>query len=771
MATQTRDIIPAKFNGLIGSLLPFLLAWMFVTILAVLAVRALHAPEPEPSTAPENQFSAERALVHVREIARVPHPMGSGANDGVKNYLLAQLVYLGMEHQVFSSMGVRATAHSVIAGQTNDVVGRLAGSERGPAIVLMAHYDSVSRAPGAADDGSGVSSILEVVRALRHNPPLKRDLIVLFTDGEEVGLLGAEAFAHSHPWMNDVGLIMNFEARGNRGPSLLFETSENNQALIEAVDHFAPHPVASSLFYELYKLLPNDTDFTIFRPLGIPGLNFAFGEGLQAYHSQLDTPGNLSLASLQHHGSYGLALTHHFGDMDLTELKASHNDDVFFDWFGSNLVAYSRRWVLPGEALVTGLLGLAVLLMIRRSRVRMGKLFLALLACFVFLVMIPLLSAVGWWILTFFFSGRMIFSDCPANLLLLCGLMFLGTCTGTLLIKGLGRYFATTELSLAGLAIWWVLSWLLALWLPSGSYIIFWPLLLASIGIVVFELVNKGPELRMEWIGNLVAVAATILLFAPLVYLLYIFLTFQLVSVTASQLLLALFLLISLPFMNTTVAARCRWRVVILAAAAVACLVAGVMLSHYTTKYPEFDTIEYSLNADENKAAWISYDERPDSWTRQFLTETRLHPVPNYLAGSPWPVLSATAPVVQLPAPVIENVDDKKERDVHELKLTLRSRRNADVLYLRFENDVQPISVRLAGRDISLHTTGQFSLTLFGMGEKGAELDIIVRAPSSVSFWVMDGSSGLPVDIQPRPNNVMGADGSDMTFVCRKYTL
>ena len=330
-----------------------LVLWVSMIALAILSVRALHAPQPLPATASENEFSAERALIHVREIAGVPHALGSPADAAARNYLVAQLTDLGLQPQVFSSIGVDSSARLIIAGKTNDIVGRLTGTASGPAIILMAHYDSVYSARGAGDDASGVASILEVLRALKNGPPLQRDVIALFTDGEEAGLLGAEAFAHSHPWMKDAGLILNFEARGNRGPSLLFETSPNNRPLIEAVAHVAPYPIGSSLFYELYKILPNDTDFTVFRPAGIPGLNFAFGEGLEAYHSPLDTPDHLSLASLQHHGSYGLALTRYFGQLDLAALRNSDGDDVFFDWFGSRLVAYRQRWVLPGQIFVT----------------------------------------------------------------------------------------------------------------------------------------------------------------------------------------------------------------------------------------------------------------------------------------------------------------------------------------------------------------------------------------------------------------------------------
>ena len=143
---------------------------------------------------------------------------------------------------------------------------------------------------------------------------------MLFTDGEEAGLLGAEAFAASHPWMKDVGMVMNFEARGNKGPSLLFETGPDNGKLIDVVSHNASHPLGSSLFYSLYKLLPNDTDYTVFRRLRVPGLNFAFGENLEAYHSALDTAESLSPASLQHHGANALSLTRALGQMDLALL-------------------------------------------------------------------------------------------------------------------------------------------------------------------------------------------------------------------------------------------------------------------------------------------------------------------------------------------------------------------------------------------------------------------------------------------------------------------
>ena len=772
MAISNQAAIAADVqqNSFSPSFLGIFVLWASITALAILSVRAMHPPQPVLATAPENQFSAERALFHVREIAAVPHVLGSPANAVVRNYLIAQLSQLGLQPQIFSSIGIDPTARLIIAGKPNDIVGRLPGAASGPAILLMAHYDSVYRAPGAGDDASGVASILEMVRALKQGPPMQRDIIVLLTDGEEPGLLGAEAFAHSHPWMKDVGLILNFEARGNRGPSLLFETGPNNRPIIEAVAQVAPHPIGSSLFYELYKILPNDTDFTVFRPAGIPGLNFAFGEGLEAYHSPLDTPEHLSLASLQHHGSYGLALTRHFGQLDLAALRNSHGDDVFFDWFGSRLVAYRQSWVLPGQILITLLLAMALVLAFRRPDVNRRQFFLALLACLAILTLLVAAVAAGWWLVSLVLAGHRTIGDSSANLWFLCGLMFLGACTGMLVLRFFRRRLGAQELSLAALALWCALSWLLALAIPSGSYLLFWPLLLGLLGNVAASVRNRPAA---PWIRNAPAIAAAVLLFAPFIYLLYIFLTLQMVSVAASALLLGLFLLISLPALEPSATAPRVWVSGPLAVAAMVCLGSGVALSGHSAEHPRPDSIIYSLNADDNTAAWISYDQKPDDWTRQFLgaNTPEPHPVPNYLAGFARPLISAGAPALPLPPPLIENVEHKQEGPIHTLKLRLRSQRKAETLYLRFPDDVQPVSAKLAGRDVPVHKGGRFGLTLFAMGDEGVELELAVTAGSTLSFWVMDRSYGLPADTRPRPPNIMGTDGSDVTYVCRKYTL
>ena len=92
---------------------------------------------------------------------------------------------------------------------------RLPGTRSGGrAFLLVAHYDSVPTGPGATDNGAGVATVLETVRALKAGPALRNDVIVLLADGEERGLLGARAFVDGYPWAQEVGAVLNLDTRG-----------------------------------------------------------------------------------------------------------------------------------------------------------------------------------------------------------------------------------------------------------------------------------------------------------------------------------------------------------------------------------------------------------------------------------------------------------------------------------------------------------------------------------------------------------------------------
>ena len=751
-----------------------LLAWGFAALLVASAVSALKPPKPVAASAPPNEFSAERAMTHVLTIAREPHPIGSYANNAVEQYLIAQLSGLNLDPEVFPAIGVYQGTTKIVIGNTRDVVGRLRGTASSRAIVLMAHYDSVYRAAGAADDSAAVAAILETVRALESGPSLKNDIIVLFTDGEEAGMLGAEAFVTSHPWTKDVGLVLNFEARGNEGVSLLFETGPNNRSVVEEVAKVAPYPTASSLFYALYKLLPNDTDFTVFRSIGTPGANFAFGENLEAYHTRLDAADNLSTASLQHHGSYALSLARQFGQTDLTRLKATPGDDIFFDWFGGGLIVYGLRWVLPGETAATILLINAIMLSVRKERLKLKRVLLALLPVLSILLLVPAALAAAGWLVLWRLAGSLIVGDSPANSWLLVGMVLLGVFAGGLLFVGFRRRFAVQELSFAGLIIVCALSWVVALLLPAGSYMLFWPLLLMALGFVTIELLDSGATTLAQCLASVPGTAVTILVFAPIVYLLYIFLTLQLITIVAVGVLSGLFLVMCVRFLDVALQ-RQQWQLMMLLlfVGSVACIVTGARQSHPSLRYPWQDSIVYSLDADHHAAVWLSYDSSLDNWTSQFIPGTTQHPQPNYLAGLQWPVLSGPASALDLAAPVAEVKANEIVDNLRRIQLNVRSLRNANGIDLGFDKAARPIAIKIGGRELLPQRNSQgLTISLVGPFPEGADLELTFRSQSSVVFWLLDRSYGLPdVGHRARPQNTMADEGSDQTLVCRKYQL
>ena len=272
------------------------MALLLCLAFAFFSLKLFNPPQAVPATAPSGVFSAERAMQQLQVIAKEPHSLGTIANDKVIAYLIGELEQLGLEVTVQDTLVSRSNAAktSTRISRVQNIIGRLKGTNNSKAVMLMAHHDSQPNTPGAADDGSGVVSILETVRAIQASGPLQNDLIVLLTDAEEIGLMGAKAFVDFHPMLADVGLLINLEARGNYGVSMSFEMNPENGWIVQEFAKAAPYPFANSMAYEVYKILPNDTDFSMFRDTKISGINSATVEGLVHYHSMTDTPENMS---------------------------------------------------------------------------------------------------------------------------------------------------------------------------------------------------------------------------------------------------------------------------------------------------------------------------------------------------------------------------------------------------------------------------------------------------------------------------------------------
>ena len=191
-----------------------LVALGLLLLCAISILRVARPPSAVAVTAPDTVFSAARAMRHVEQIAQRPHPMGTADHDRVREYIVGQLSALGLQPQIQQTTAIGTRYRQ--AGRVQNILARLAGSDpNGKAVLIVAHYDGVEAGPAASDDGAGSAALLETLRALRASKrPLAHDVIALITDGEEAGLLGSAAFVREQPWAKDVGVVLNFEARG-----------------------------------------------------------------------------------------------------------------------------------------------------------------------------------------------------------------------------------------------------------------------------------------------------------------------------------------------------------------------------------------------------------------------------------------------------------------------------------------------------------------------------------------------------------------------------
>ncbi|MEN8966414.1 MAG: M20/M25/M40 family metallo-hydrolase [Polaribacter sp.] len=237
------------------------------------------------------------------------------------------------------------------ATTAENIIAKIKGTTTGKALMLLTHYDSNPHSSlGASDAGSGVVTILEGIRAfLAKNQTPKNDIIILITDAEELGLLGAQAFVDTHTLTKDVGLILNFEARGSGGPSyVLMETNGKNSKLLSEFIAAKPNfPAANSLMYSIYKKLPNDTDLTVFREdANINGFNFAFIGDHFDYHTAQDSYESLDRETLLHQADYFTTTLKHFSNCNLENLN-SDEDFVYVNFPFIKLLSYPFSWVTP----------------------------------------------------------------------------------------------------------------------------------------------------------------------------------------------------------------------------------------------------------------------------------------------------------------------------------------------------------------------------------------------------------------------------------------
>ena len=441
---------------------------VFITLVsaAFVAVARTLPPSPLPANAPAAEFSAERAIRHIRVIAAQPHPTGSAVNAAVRDYILTELKDLGLETETQRD------------GELENVMGRIAGTSSSEAVLLTAHLDSTLQSPGATDDASGVAVLLETGRALMSAAPPRNTIMFLFTDYEEGGMYGAKAFIARHPWAKDVKVVIGFDAGGVSGPGVLSAISPDNGWLIRQLVQADAYSVGSSA---INALAYSSTDFGRgFKAAGFSG--YAFDLYWDKRDGPEDNIENLNPASIQHQGYHALSLARHFGSLNqLADPKEP--DAVYFSVLRLFMVSYSPAWAILMAIAVTGVFSAVLAYGLRRRILSWGGIGYGMFVLAAGLMIAPLPSMLlefllGAWIpgVTSKYDKRLLDQPPQMSVILLAALAFI------ILWYAQSRRIRKTSLpdltlgALAPLAAGMAAA---SIAFPALSYALTWPLLLS----------------------------------------------------------------------------------------------------------------------------------------------------------------------------------------------------------------------------------------------------------------------------------------------------
>lgn len=599
--------------------LKHLFSFILLVLFTYLAFTSLRPKEVTGEDAPSTVFSTARALTHLKAISEKPHFVGSEAHNEVRDYLLKTLEDMGLSPQVQEGFTYSQWRGQGSLVKPKNILARIKGSGDGKAVLLLSHYDSAphSSSYGASDAGSGVVTILESVRAYLASGQIpKNDIIICFTDAEELGLYGASLFVKNHPWAKDVGVALNFEARGSGGPSnMIVETNGGNAHLIKGFKEAnTDYPVATSLMYSIYKLLPNDTDSTVLREGGdIDGFFFAFIDDHYDYHTRNDTYENLDPETLEHQGSYLLPLLTYYAQADLNAVKTTE-DEVYFDTAVFKFISYPFTWIWP--MLILAVFIFVVLLRkgfkkrVLRARA-IGKGF----ATFFFTLIVGTTLFFGLWELIKFLypSYKAILPVFIYN-----GHWYIAAFAALALSFCLGIYHRwthpkqTPSLMVAPLTVWLLINILIAIYLPGAAYFI----IPVFFGLLSFFMVLRQAKPSNTLLALLCAPA--LFLFAPLVQFFPVGLGPQFLA--ASTMFLTLLFGLLLPVVGVYRAKKGLAYLSLLLG--VFCLIAAHYKAKATVERPTPNSLVFYQDTATQKAYWATYDAQPDPWVQSYIGTT-----------------------------------------------------------------------------------------------------------------------------------------------------
>ena len=720
-----------------------------LVLCAISILRVARPPHAVPATAADTVFSAERAIRHVEQIAQRPHPMGTADHDRVRDYILARLSALGLNPQIQQTTAIGTRYRE--AGRVQNIIARLPGTDPNrKAVLIMAHYDGVEAGPAASDDGAGSAALLETLRALRsRKQPLSHDVIALFTDGEEAGLLGSAAFVREHPWAKDVAVVLNFEARGTSGRSFMFETGPGNLDAARAL-RSVRDATAGSVFATIYRTLPNDTDLSEVAVLGLPALNFAFADGVERYHTSNDDVAHLNPGSLQHHGSQMLAMTRTFASGPLP--RARTGDGVFFDLPLVGLIVYPVGFEIPLALLA---LVLVVILVIRERNGAVTGVLASLLGL--------TLSGIVGAIVGRLFKGPAVWSGLNATGIVLLALSVTAAC------YAVARRWSSPRGLHVGAMIVWLLLALAVLRVPGVGYLFTWPLLFAAGA----ALLTRGREVA-DW----ATAAVTVFLLVGFIYgVVVVMIGLGCAGAIALCVVASLIALLLAPQLDV-IAGKARWLgAPWLAGAGVIFLAIAALTVHPSADHPLRTRLVYAENADSNDAWLGTFGRATDAWTRDAIGNSAgsIPAWTAHLSEDPGRFTGRAVPRVPLGAPIATLVRDTVINGVRHLVLRVNAPAGTTGLVMQ-AHEAKVLASSIDRRDVdTTRYRGRepdWVKQYWAVPDSGAIVALSIPANGHVVFDLAARHPGIPaipgVVIPSRPAYIVKSQTGDVSVVYRR---
>lgn len=512
----------------------YILLAIVIVFSSVIGFKSLY---PSKANYDDNtKVNVKNQMNHIKEIAKEPHSIfDDKAHDEVRDYLLGELKELGLEPKTYKYEDVY-----VERTETNEDIENIYAEIKGKNdsyIMLVTHYDS-SRAKkeryaeedgslGAADAGYGLSTILETIRAIKeNNVAMNNGIKILITDGEEYGLIGAKEAVKEKEIFEDVNYLINLEARGTKGPAIMFETSPDNSKIIDLYAN-SEKPFSYSITPEIYRLLPNGTDFTVFLQNNIPGINISVLDGLENYHTPNDSMLSLNEKSMQHYGDQVLPIVTEFVSNEeyATADAISSKDDSIFFIIGNVFVKYSK-FVNYGLLAI-----ILVCIVILYKKFNIKSVLSPLKYTLINLGYTLLVAGVSYGV------SRLaaVINKRPYKItylplikyeyLIILGVIVLSIIGYILIMRKVSNKFKEkNEYVLGSLILLFVLGLVLTLVLPGGSYLFVFPALLISIFTIVVNMMKDKVNIIVY--ALLIPISLITILYVPTVYLFNCALTF-----------------------------------------------------------------------------------------------------------------------------------------------------------------------------------------------------------------------------------------------------